>query len=66
MFLDVEANRRTAIDTLNAEIVRLGEKHGIPTPYNQTMTGLVKAREQKMRWDMEVNKSFKSLLYDSF
>jgi len=57
MLQDVEANRRTEIDTLNAEIVRLGEKHGIPTPYNQTMTSLVKAREQKMLWDMEVNKS---------
>ena len=57
MLQDVEANRRTEIDTSNAEIVRLGEKHGIPTPYNQAMTSLVKAREQKMLCDMEANKS---------
>ena len=57
MLQDVEANRRTEIDTLNAEIVRLGEKHSILAPYNQAMTSLVKAREQKMLWDMEANKS---------
>ncbi len=53
MLQDVEANRRTEIDTLNAEICRVGESHGVPTPVNHTMTLLVKAREQKMLWDLE-------------
>ncbi len=53
MLQDVEANRRTEIDTLNAEIVRLGALHGVPTPYNHAMTCLVQAREQKMLWDRE-------------
>ncbi len=53
MLQDVEANRRTEIDTLNAEIVRVGEANGVPTPYSKAMTLLIKAREQKMVWDME-------------
>ncbi|MBN2231385.1 MAG: 2-dehydropantoate 2-reductase [Deltaproteobacteria bacterium] len=56
MLQDVEANRRTEIDTLNAEIVRLGALHGVPTPYNDAMTCLVRAREQKMLWDMEAER----------
>ncbi len=53
MLQDVEANRRTEIETLNAEIVRVGEANGVPTPYSKVMTLLIKAREQKMLWDME-------------
>ncbi len=53
MLQDVEAHRRTEIDTLNAEIARVGEAHGVPTPYNKVMTLLIKAREQQMLWNME-------------
>ncbi|NPA25517.1 MAG: 2-dehydropantoate 2-reductase [Deltaproteobacteria bacterium] len=56
MLQDVEANRRTEIDTLNAEICRVGKEHGVPTPVNHVMTLLIKAREQKMLWDMEAEK----------
>jgi 2-dehydropantoate 2-reductase len=56
MLQDVEANRRTEIDTLNAEICRVGKEHGVATPVNRVMTLLVKAREQKMLWDMEAAK----------
>ncbi len=56
MLQDVEANRRTEIDTLNAEICRVGKEHGVPTPVNQVMTLLIKAREQKMLWDRETVK----------
>ncbi|MCD6431018.1 MAG: 2-dehydropantoate 2-reductase [Deltaproteobacteria bacterium] len=53
MLQDVEANRRTEIDTLNAEIARVGEANGVPTPFSKVMTLLIKAREQQMLWSME-------------
>ncbi len=56
MLQDVEAGRRTEIDTLNAEIARVGAANGVPTPANDVMTLLIKAREQKMLWDMETAK----------
>ena len=56
MLQDVEAGRRTEIDTLNAEIARVGKANGVPTPVNDTMTLIIKAFEQKMLWDMEEGK----------
>lgn len=38
---DVRAKKKTEIDFLNGTIVRLGEKHGIPTPYNSMIVNLV-------------------------
>lgn len=38
---DVRARRKTEIDYLNGTIVRLGQKHGIPTPYNSMVTNLI-------------------------
>ena len=38
---DVRAQRKTEIDFLNGTIVRLGKKHGIPTPYNSMVTNLI-------------------------
>lgn len=46
MLQDLEHGRRTEIDFMNGAIVREGEKVGVPTPYNLTMTQLVKALEQ--------------------
>ncbi len=45
MLVDVENQRSTEIDFLNGKIVEYGGKHGIPTPYNQTITSIVKALE---------------------
>lgn len=42
---DFRLRRRTEIDALNGAICRYGEEAGIPTPVNQTLTRLVKARE---------------------
>lgn len=42
---DVDAKRRTEIDTLNGSIVRLGKEHGIDTPFNFALTALIKAYE---------------------
>ena len=43
MLVDVEAGRRTEIDMICGKMVEYGGKHGIPTPYNETITTLVKA-----------------------
>ena len=47
MLQDIEAGRRTEIDTLNGKVWEIGEKHGVPTPLNKIMTLLVKAIEKK-------------------
>ncbi|MCD8223508.1 MAG: 2-dehydropantoate 2-reductase [Clostridiales bacterium] len=38
---DVRKKKKTEIDFLNGAIVRLGKKHGIPTPYNTMVTNLI-------------------------
>lgn len=45
MLQDVQARRRTEIDVINGAIVAAGLGHGLPTPVNDTMVGLVKALE---------------------
>ena len=45
MLQDVEAGRRTEIDYLNGAVVRLGLRHGVPTPANDAVACLVRARE---------------------
>ncbi|NLA31252.1 MAG: 2-dehydropantoate 2-reductase, partial [Methanomicrobiales archaeon] len=42
MYYDIVQGRRTEIDLLNGYIARLGERHGIPTPQNHCITGLVR------------------------
>jgi len=46
MLQDVEAGRRTEIDAINGAVARLGAEHGVPTPVNATVAGLVCALEQ--------------------
>ena len=48
MLLDYEAGRRCEIDAINGSIPRLGKPLGVPTPVNDTVVGIVKARERKM------------------
>ena len=45
MLQDVEARRRTEIEFLNGGIGRFGRELGVPTPLNDAITQLVKARE---------------------
>ena len=47
MLLDHHAHRRSEIDAINGMAVELGEKLGIETPYNETLTALVRLRESK-------------------
>ena len=44
--VDILNRRRTEVDWINGSIVRLGEKHGIPTPVNRTLVGAVKGLEK--------------------
>jgi 2-dehydropantoate 2-reductase len=53
MLQDVEAGRRTEIDTLNLAVVERGELYGVDTPLNWMVSILVQAVEQRMLWDRE-------------
>ncbi|HVA10991.1 MAG TPA: 2-dehydropantoate 2-reductase [Candidatus Dormibacteraeota bacterium] len=46
MWQDIHNGRRTEIDAINGAISKLGEKHGIPTPYNSMITSLIKALQK--------------------
>lgn len=45
MLQDIEARRRTEIDTINGAAVRYADEHRLPAPLNRAMVALVKARE---------------------
>jgi len=47
MLQDVTRRRRTEIDALNGKVCELGKKHVVPTPYNETITALIKGIERK-------------------
>jgi 2-dehydropantoate 2-reductase len=47
MYEDLDRRRATEIEYLNGEIIRLGEKHGVPTPVNRKIRELVRAAEVK-------------------
>jgi len=46
MLQDMERGRSTAIDAINGAVVREGARLGVPTPYNQALLLLVKARQE--------------------
>ena len=46
MLQDMERGRPTEIDAINGAIVREGARLGVPTPYNQALLLLVKARQE--------------------
>lgn len=47
MLQDIDRGRNTEIDFINGAIVREGRKIGVPTPYNEVVTLLIKALEEK-------------------
>lgn len=47
MWEDLQRGRKTEIDLLNGEIVRLGREVGVPTPINERIVQLVKEAEQR-------------------
>ncbi len=48
MLQDVLHGRLTEIDAINGALVREGERRGIPTPVNRTLTLLIRALEKKV------------------
>jgi 2-dehydropantoate 2-reductase len=49
MWQDLEAGRRTEIEALNGAICRYGREAGVPTPYNDTVSRLVRFLEKRRR-----------------
>ena len=47
MLQDLQAGKRTEIDAITGEIIRLAKEHGIETPSNEAVYALVKALESK-------------------
>ena len=45
MLLDHLARRRSEIDAINGAIPALGAKYGVPTPMNETLVAVIRARE---------------------
>ncbi len=46
MLQDIEAGRKTEVEMFAGKVVALGEKHGIPTPVNETLLRLIRVLEQ--------------------
>ena len=49
MTIDLEARMRTEVDQINGAIVAAGRRVGVPTPYNDAVWRLVKAKERAPR-----------------
>lgn len=45
MLLDLQAGRRCEVDAINGAIVRLGKEQGVPTPVNDVVVALIRAKE---------------------
>ena len=45
MLLDHHATRRSEIDAINGMVAEIGAELGIPTPYNETLSAIVRHRE---------------------
>jgi 2-dehydropantoate 2-reductase len=48
MLLDYHAGRRCEVDAINGAIPRLGRPLGVTTPVNDTVVGIIRARERRM------------------
>ncbi len=46
MYWDIKSGKRTEIDALSGAIAKLGRELGVPTPVNEVITKLVKAKER--------------------
>jgi 2-dehydropantoate 2-reductase len=49
MLFDLRSGARTEVDFINGAVVAAGRRAAVPTPYNETLTALVKAREHAAR-----------------
>jgi 2-dehydropantoate 2-reductase len=51
--IDVETRKPTEIDFLSATIMKLGKKHGVPVPFNEAITALLKALDLLNKRDQD-------------
>jgi 2-dehydropantoate 2-reductase len=58
MLLDYNAGRRCEVDAINGAIPRLGKPLGIATPVNETVVGIIRARERRMLASQSPNERF--------
>ncbi len=49
MLLDHHAGRYSEIDAINGMVVTLGDKLGVATPYNETLSTIIRRREAKFQ-----------------
>jgi len=49
MLQDIEKVSRTEIDSINGSVVRLGERHGVPTPVNRVLVASIKGIEKNLK-----------------
>ena len=54
MLQDVSRNAPTEINAISGAVVQLGQKFGVPTPVNQILFNLIRAKEQGMRFNINV------------
>ncbi len=47
MWQDVEAGKKTELEIFAGTVLKLGAKHGVPTPYNQVMYEMIRIIEEK-------------------
>lgn len=47
MLLDLQAGRRCEVDAINGAIVRLGKEQVVPTPVNDVVVALIRAKESE-------------------
>lgn len=52
MLQDILAKRPTEVDIFGGEIIRLGEKYGVNTPYNQVLYDLIKIKEEQNEYSI--------------
>ena len=45
MLYDLRNGAKTEVDFINGAVVAAGRRAAVPTPYNETLTALLKARE---------------------
>lgn len=61
MLQDILAGKRTEIDSITGEVIRLGKELGIETPSNEIVYALIKAIESKYLADSEATADVKPL-----
>ena len=61
MLQDIRAGKRTEIDSITGEIIRLGRELGIKTPSNESVYALIKAIESKYLEDADAMEDIKPL-----